>query len=377
MKITSIRSFIVGDVRNFLFVVIDTDAGLQGVGEGGITWRESAMCGFIDALRPSLIGQDPFQTERLWQVMSRCGFFPPGRVGMGAISAIDIALWDIKAKSLGVPLYQLLGGRVRDRVICYPHIAGDTTSELVEQARRKVSERWQFVRFDLPSEGRLFEPRRAVRRGVEQVAAVRDAVGHDIEILLDVHTRLDPSDAITLCRELEPYRPYFVEDPVRSENPAALRHLRERTSVPIAMGEQHATKWEFREMIENDWIDFARLDLCIVGGLTEAQKIAAWCEAHYIPIAPHNPLGPVCTAASLHLDLATSNFAVQECARPPGEVLNKLFPVQAPFQDGYLLTPVGSGLGIEIDLSAVELYPPIPDGDCPQFSRSDGAFTNW
>jgi galactonate dehydratase len=377
MKITSIRPVVVGDVRNFLFVIVETDEGLRGVGEGGITWRESAMAGFVEALRPSLLGQDPLRTEHLWQVMLRCGFFPPGRVGLAAISAIDIALWDIKAQSLGVPLYQLLGGRVRDRVVCYPHVAGPNAASLVEDARRKVADHWRFVRFDLPCWSDIFEPRRAVREGVELFAAVREAVGPEIELIIDVHTRLDPADAILLCRELEPYRPYFVEDPLRSENPASLRRLREQTSVPIAMGEQHATKWEFREMIENDWIDFARVDLCIAGGITETMKIAGWCETHYLPLVPHNPLGPVCTAASLHVDLAISNFAVQECARPPGAVLSELFPEQVPFDRGHLLPPNRPGLGIVVDESAIRRYPPIQDGDCPRFRREDGAFTNW
>jgi galactonate dehydratase len=335
------------------------------------------MAGFVEALRPSLLGQDPLRTEHLWQVMLRCGFFPPGRVGLAAISAIDIALWDIKAQSLGVPLYQLLGGRVRDRVVCYPHVAGPNAASLVEDARRKVADHWRFVRFDLPCWSDIFEPRRAVREGVELFAAVREAVGPEIELIIDVHTRLDPADAILLCRELEPYRPYFVEDPLRSENPASLRRLREQTSVPIAMGEQHATKWEFREMIENDWIDFARVDLCIAGGITETMKIAGWCETHYLPLVPHNPLGPVCTAASLHVDLAISNFAVQECARPPGAVLSELFPEQVPFDRGHLLPPNRPGLGIVVDESAIRRYPPIQDGDCPRFRREDGAFTNW
>ena len=142
------------------------------------------------------------------------------------------------------------------------------------------------------------------------------------------------------------------------------------------MGEQYATKWEFREPIENDWIDFARIDVCNVGGLTEARKIAGWCETHYLPIAPHNPLGPVSTAACLHLDLATSNFAVQECARIPGEVLAELFPVQIPFKDGHLLPPTLPGLGVEFNESAVADFPPVA-GDCPRLSRPDGAFTNW
>jgi L-alanine-DL-glutamate epimerase-like enolase superfamily enzyme len=377
MRITGIRPITVGEGRNFFFVVVETDSGLRGIGEGGITWREAATAGFVEALTPSLIGQDPRRIEHLWQVMFRCGFFPAGRIGVAALSAIDIALWDIKAQALGVPVYELLGGLVRDRVVCYPHVRGDDTTALVADALAKVAEGWRFVRFDIPSKGDLFEPRVAVRQGVEQFAAVREAVGPEIEIIIDVHTRLDPADAVTFCRELEPLRPYFVEDPVRCENPASLRKLARATAVPIAMGEQYATKWEFRQPVEEDLIDFARIDLCIVGGLTEARKVAGWCEAHYIPIAPHNPLGPVSTAACLHLDLATSNFGVQECARVPGQVLSGLFPVQAPYRSGYLLPPTRCGLGVEIDLSAIDSYPPIVGEDCPRFQRGDGTFTNW
>ena len=359
------------------FVVVETDEGLQGVGEGGITWREAAMEGFVQALTPSLLGEDPLRTEHLWQVMSRCGFFPPGKIGAAAISAIDIALWDIKAQALGVPLYQLLGGLVRERVVCYPHIAAESAAELAAAAREKVEQGWKFVRFDLPSEGELFEPRVAVRRGIEQFAAVREAVGAEIEIIMDVHTRLDTTEAITLCREIEPLRPYFIEDPVRSENASALGKLVQAVHVPIAMGEQYASKWEFRQVVQEQWIDFARIDLCIVGGMTEAIKVAHWCETNYIPVAPHNPLGPVSTAACLHLDLAISNFAVQECARMPGEVLSELFPQQVTFDSGYLLPPTEPGLGVTIDENAVKQYPPIEGGDCPRLQRRDGSFTNW
>ena len=185
MQITQIRTHIVGEARNSLFVVVDTDEGIYGLGEAGITWREAAVAGFIDALRPVLIGQDPRRIEHLWQVMFRCGFFPANRIGAAAISAIDIALWDLKAKALGVPLYQLLGGQVRDRVVCYPHIAADTTEGLVAQAQEKVAAGWQFVRFDLPSQGETLEPTVAVREGVRQFAAIREAVGEVIEICID------------------------------------------------------------------------------------------------------------------------------------------------------------------------------------------------
>ena len=376
MKITSVTTHIVGDQRPFLFVVVDTDEGISGIGEAGITWREAAVAGFVSGLTPSLVGEDPFRTEHLWQVMLRCGFFPGGRIGAAAISAVDIALWDIKGKALGVPVYELLGGRVRDRVVAYPHVPDDTVENMVEQSRQRVADGWQFIRFNLPSQGDVLEPTIAVRQGEELVAAIREAVGPDIGLIIDVHTRLDPSDAIALCNRLEPLNPYFVEDPVRCENPAAIGRLRQHTAVPIAMGEQWATKWEFREAIENDWIDFARIDLCIAGGFTEARKIAGWCETHYTPIAPHNPLGPVSTAACVHLDLATPNFAVQECARIPGEVLPELFPVQVPFESGHFLPPSAPGLGVEFDASALSAVPAIT-GDCPRLSRRDGSFTNW
>ncbi len=376
MKIKDIRTHIVGEQRNFLFVVVETDDGIVGVGEAGVTWREKAVAGFIDALRPALIDQDPMRTEHLWQLMLRSGFFPANRIGAAAISAIDIALWDIKARALDVPLYQLLGGQVRDRVVCYPHAVGASAAELAEHAVQLVSEGWQFIRFNFPERGDRLEPRQAIRDALEHVTAVRDAVGDEVELIIDVHTRLDPHDAVTFCRQVEPLNMYFVEDPVRSENPGVLARLRTQTGVPIAMGEQFATKWEFRQSIEQEWIDFCRVDLCIVGGLTEALKVAGWCETHYIPIAPHNPLGPVSTAACLHLDLATSNFAVQECARLPGQVLADLFPQQVPFENGFLLPPTGPGLGIEIDESAVASCPPL-EGSSPRLSRNDGSYTNW
>jgi galactonate dehydratase len=257
-------------------------------------------------------------------------------------------------------------------------VKGETTEALVRDALAKVGEGWRFVRFDLPTQGEnVFDSRTAVREGVAQVAAVREAVGEEIEIIIDVHTRLDPVDAIVLCRGLECYRPYFVEDPIRAESPGSLRRLREQTAVPIAVGEQFDSKWAFREVIENDWTDYARIDLCIAGGITEAVKIAGWCETHSIAVAPHNPLGPVSTAACLHLDLALSNFAVQECARVPGQVLPELFPVQVPFESGFLLPPARPGLGVVFDESRVADFPPIIDGNSPRLHRTDGSFTNW
>ncbi len=377
MKITAIKPLVVAEDRNFLYVVVETDEGVYGLGEAGITWREAAVVGFLEALAPGLIGQDPRRIEHLWQWMNRSGFFPASRIGNAAVSAIDIALWDIKAKSLGVPLYQLLGGQVRDRVAAYPNIRSPTAEGLADEARRRVDQGWRYVRFNLTEDLPVFEPRDAIREGVRRAAAVRDAIGDELGLIIDAHTRLDPADGFKLCRELAPLDPYFVEDPIRSENPESLARLAHRVDTPIAMGEQLASKWEFRPLIENEWIDFARLDLCIVGGITEAKKIAGWCETHYLPIAPHNPLGPVSTAACVHLDFATSNFAVQECHHPEGDWFGSLFPVQVPFKDGHFLPPDRPGLGVEIDLDAVAKHPPITGGACPDFRRADGTFTNW
>lgn len=379
MKITNIRPVIVGHDRNFFFVLVETDEGITGIGEAGITFRETVIQSIVEYLSPLLVGEDPFRTEHLWQVMFRSGFFPQGRISNAAVSAIDIALWDIKAKALGVPLYELLGGRVRDRVVCYPHVRGQSSAELAEAAKQKVADGWKFVRFDPRQEadGVTFEPSAAVRRCVDDVTAVREAVGEDVEIIVDIHTRLEPSDAITFCREVERYRPFFIEDPLRSENLPMYRKLAAHVHVPIAAGEQFATKWEFQQVIEDDLIDYARTDVCIAGGLTETLKIVGWCETHSIRMAFHNPLGPIATAASLHLDLACSNFGVQELARPPGSVLPDLFPVQVPFADGHLLPPTTPGLGVEIDEAAIAKYPPIPGGRTPEFRRADGSFTNW
>jgi L-alanine-DL-glutamate epimerase-like enolase superfamily enzyme len=377
MKITDIEAYPVwGGSRNFLFVVVDTDEGIYGAGEAGITGRELAVMGAIEHFKPLLVGQDPARSEHIWQLLARGGFFPAQRILMAAISAIDIALWDIKGKALGVPIYDLLGGRVRDRVVCYPHNEGDDTVTLVESCMRSVGEGWKFVRWGLPSQGAVLEPRRAVLRSVEQFEAVRGAVGDEIELVFDVHTRLDLADVVWLCREIEPYRPFFVEDPLRCENPDSFKTLRPRTGVPLAAGEQFSSKWEFRQLIEEELIDFARIDVCIVGGFTEAKKIAGWCETHYIKLAVHNPLGPVSSAACLQLNLACPNFGVQEQPRRPGTMLTDLVPVQPEWEDGYLLPSRRPGLGIEFDREAAKRHP-FQMRELPHLLRRDGSFTNW
>ncbi len=379
MKITNIECYPVwGGGRNFLFVVVDTDEGISGVGEAGITGRELAVMGAIEHFKALLIGQDPGRIEHIWQFLFRGGFFPAQRILTSAIAAIDIALWDIKGKALGVPIYELLGGKVRDKVVCYPHNRGHAleVTPLVESCLETKEQGWKFVRWGLPQNGNILEPRQAVLRAIKQFHALREAVGDEIELTFDVHTRLDLPDVICLCREIESTRPFFIEDPLRCENPNSFKTLRPRVHVPIAAGEQFSSKWEFRELIEEEWIDYARIDLCIAGGITEARKIAGWCETHYIKLAVHNPLGPVSSAACLQLNMATPNFGVQEQPRKPGETLPDVVPVQPTWEDGYLIPTGLPGLGIEFDREAAKKRP-FQQAELPTLQRLDGSFTNW
>jgi galactonate dehydratase len=381
MKITDITAYPVwGGHRNFLFVIVDTDEGIYGVGESGLTGRELAVMGTIDHFKPLLQGEDPMRIEHIWQTLSRGGFFPHGKILGSAIAAIDIALWDIKGKALGVPVYELLGGRVRDRVACYCHLRGGHSHEtdtLLANAQERVDEGWKFLRWGLPNEPEgLLNPRRAIQTSIEQFRVLREALDDDVELCFDIHTRLNVPDSIYLCREVAPYRPFFMEDPIRSESPQAFHLLREKIDVPLAVGEQFASKWDFRELIDHDLIDYARIDLCICAGITEAKKIAGWCEGHYIDIAVHNPLGPVSSTACLHFNLAIPNFGVQEQPSQPGTSLTDVIKNQPQWEDGYLLPTEGPGLGIAFDREAAEAHP-FQMTELTHLHREDGSFTNW
>ena len=377
MKITDVKVYLAREWRTFCFVVVETDSGISGIGEAGITGRELAVQGAIEHFRPLLVGQDPFRTEHIWQLLFRGGFFPAQRILTSALAAIDIALWDIKGKALGVPVYELLGGRVRDRVLTYNHNGGETVEELVECCQRSLDEGWKVLRWGLAhQQGDLLEPDLAVRLAIREFEALRLALGDEVKLAIDVHTRLNMADALWLCQEAEQYRPYFIEDPLRVENSQSYRQLRSRTTAPLAAGEQYSSKWEFRQVIEEELIDYARVDLCICGGLTEAKKIAAMCETHYIDLAVHNPIGPVATAAFLHLCLSTPNCAVQELPKRPGESLPDLVLSQPVWEDGYLLPPTAPGLGIEFNPEALGKYP-FSLGELKHLRRADGSLTNW
>ena len=268
---------------------------------------------------------------------------------------------------------------MRDKVVCYHHTQNPdgNIDGLVKNAIKDKEEGWKYLRWHLyeTEPGHMLEPAESVRFAVDQVKAVREAVGPEMELCLDVHTRPDTPMVIRLCKDLEPYRPFFIEDPLRSENPGSYRTLARHVSLPIAAGEQWASKWQFREAIEEELISYARIDLCIVGGLTEALKVTHWCETHYIDIVPHNPLGPVSTAACNHLCLASANVGVQEMTAAPGTHLSDVFPVQMPLSVD-TLPPEAPGLGLEFDEDAAGKYSFVPSY-APKFCRMDGSFTNW
>ena len=304
MKITEIKSYSVSssDGRPYFIVKVETDEGIYGLGEIGIRNWGGAITEAIKHLSEVVIGQDPWSTERLWQHMFRGGFFPADKVYCCAISAIDIALWDIKGKAVNMPVYKLLGGPVRDKVVCYPHTQGRTNEELVENSVKAVEEGWKFVRWGQPetsgefeyrgTDG-LLEPVESMRIAEKQMGMVRDAVGPDIQICFDIHTRLDTAHAVQMCKALEQFKPYFIEDPLRSENPASYRTLARHVSLPIAAGEQWATKWPFREVVEEELINYARIDLCIVGDagrlelLRSFQKVKTGAHIEHPKVTMH------------------------------------------------------------------------------------------
>lgn len=377
MRITDIKTYLLKEWRTLLLVVVETDEGIYGIGESGLTSREYAVEGMIRDLKDLLIGQDPFQIEHHWQTMWRSGFHPSGQVLSSAIAAIDIALYDIKGKALNVPVYELLGGKTRDKVLTYCHIGGQTPQETLEAAKKAVADGWKAIRWEPTyKDDMVMRGRWAVDKAIEEYRLLREALGPDIELAFDAHTKLTPTEAARFCRAVEDYRPMFVECPLRSEFTEGYEVLRQQTAVPLAAGEQLANKWQFRNLIENNLVDYIRVDLCIAGGITESKKIAAMCETHMIDLAVHNPIGPISSAACLHLNLSSPNVLVQELPKRPGESIPDLIETDQVWEDGWLSCAGKPGLGVALNTEALDNYP-FSHEHLPILHREDGSFTNW
>lgn len=379
MKITRVVPFPIKTSRTpALYVKIYTDEGLTGIGESGFWGREHAVAEAVRSAERLLIGEDPSRIDHIWQTLFRGTFWKSGPVLTSAISAIDMALWDIQGKALGVPVYKLLGGKSRDRVRCYAHLGDVDRATMVERARSLVADGWTVVRFAVLQDMAtgILEPGPAIRRCIGDCEAVREAVGDDVDIIIDFHVRLTPNYAIQLGRELERFHLLFIEDPIRAESPASYRLVRQHVSAPLATGEHLTGKWQFRELIDEELINYARPDLGIFGGITEAKKLAGWCEAHFIEMAPHNPLGPIATAASVALSTAVPNFGVLELSWRPG-VLADIVQGGPTLERGYLIPSEVPGLGVELNEEAALANALTDRWEPPHLRRLDGSFADW
>ena len=350
-------------------VLVETDSGLVGVGEGGAPNTMEQCAGL-------LIGEDPFRTDRLWQSMFRAYFYPAGREKVHALGALDVALWDLKGKALDVPVYQLLGGQSRDYVECYS-TGFPAKGSPREVAKACVDAGFRAYRISTDTRGPVMDRFETVKRVYELCQQVREGVGKDGAWCIDFHTELDMPDAVALANMIEPLRPYFVEDLVRSENPGIYRTLRQQVKVPIAVGEQFGPKWEWNELIEQHLIDYARVTIPNVGGITEFQKIAAMCETHYVGLVPHFT-GPISEAAMVHCSAAFSGPVLMELVMGgtrPWPYLKQGYDLR----DGKLWPNERPGLGVEVDTSKLELISDYtePYVLTPMLKRPDGSFTNW
>ena len=372
--------------RHQLIIKIETDEGIHGWGESGLSGRELAVMGALRHYRELIIGRNPFDIGAIWQDLYRSQYFEGGRVLTAAIAAIDIALHDIKGKALGVPVYQLLGGKHRDWVPLFATTGAPMGPKLIEDAELLISEGWNVIRtwMHAPGEQRengdpVYEPWESIGPTAHWLNKLREAVGDRAVLGIDYHHRLSVAEAASFCQKLGRDTLDFLEEPIRDETPDAYEALRRMTHVPFAIGEEFSSKWQFLPYIERGITNYARIDVCNVGGLTEAMKVAGWAEAHYIDLMPHNPLGPICSAVTAHLAAAVPNFAWMEIRQSPTEQLGfydeRLFPVQPVQQGPRLIVPTVPGLGVEFDEKAAE-HPEFQPRAGRLLRRRDGSVTN-
>ena len=372
MKITKLETFHIRP--RWLFLKIHTDAGIVGWGEPVLEGRARTVETAVHELGRILIGEDPTRIEHLWQRCYRGGFYRGGPIMTSALSGIEQALWDIKGKAAGLPVHEMLGGRVRDRIRLYGWLNIAGTGDYVSEVAKAVGDRdftaYKFV--PVPACEPIETPR-FIDEVIETVSNLRKTLGNDIDMALDFHGRCTPAVAKQLCRALEPFRPMFIEEPVLPTNPRAMREIKESTTIPIAAGERLFTRWDFSDLLHSQSVAIIQPDLSHVGGIFEARKIAAMAEIHDIVIAPHCPLGPVALASCLQLDACTPNFLCQEHLTLGEGILKE--PIQV--ENGYALIPDKPGLGVEIDEE--KLGKLVFDGlwETPQFTRKDGSVTEW
>ena len=382
MKITALTTYIVPP--RWLFLKIETDAGISGWGEPVVEGKALTVEAAVKELADYLIGKDPRLIEDHWTVMHRGGFYRGGPILMSAIAGIDQALWDIKGKALGVPVHELLGGKLRETIKVYSWIGGDRPAEVAAGAKDVVARGFRALKMNGTEELQIVDSHDRIDAAVERVAMVREAVGPNIGIAVDFHGRVHRPMARILVKELEPYRLMFIEEPVLSENREALKEIATLGSTPIALGERLYSRWDFKSVFEQAVVDIIQPDLSHAGGITECRKIAAMAEAYDVAVAPHCPLGPIALAACLQLDAVSYNCFIQEQSLGIHyNAGNDLLDYAANkdvfrYEDGYVAIPDGPGLGVEIDEDYVKER--AKEGHRwrnPVWRHKDGSFAEW
>ena len=383
MKITDLKMIHIRP--RWMFLRIDTSEGISGWGEPVIEGRARTVETAVNELRPILIGADPLKIEHLWQQMYRGTFYRGGPIFCSAISGIEMALWDIKGKYYGIPVYQMLGGACRDRVRMYGHLkpvgqaADFPLSSMLETTDHRLADGFTVMKYSIIPPIRPIDTMEKMDEVVERFAAIRERVGKKVDIAIDFHGRVSPAMSVRLLNALEPYYPLFVEEPVLPENVDEMVRVARATSIPIAAGERLFTRFGFRELIEKQAVSVVQPDLCHCGGILEARMIAAMAETYYMQAAPHNPLGPISLAACLQLDACIPNLLAQEHPGMPdhrdlGEgLLKKPFVIE----NGFIRIPEGPGLGIEVDEDTLEEYEFEGNWDTPHLFFEDGSVADW
>ena len=360
MKVSGIETFVTyGAPRNWVFVKVSTDVGFHGWGEATLEWRDRTMQAAVAELGAQLVGEDPLPVEYHWQRLYRHGFWKGGVVLNSALAALDQALWDIRGKAWGVPVYRLLGGPARERIRVYTHVGIYDPQKMIDDARRDVAAGFTALK----TGSWLVEPPMSepamIAAFAERVALLREAVGPNVDILFDNHGRSLPGTAVRMMRALEPYRLFWLEELTQPDDIDALARLRAANpSTDLATGERLYSKWDFLPLLEKRLVDVIQPDICHAGGITEVKKIAALAEAYYVQVAPHNPQGPISTAAAAHLGMAIPNFSILELVQGRAIARQDGF-LKEPWEvrDGYLQVPDRPGLGVDIDEEAFARHP--------------------
>ncbi|MBV8603829.1 MAG: galactonate dehydratase [Pelomonas sp.] len=382
MRITKLQTYRVPP--RWMFLKIETDAGIVGWGEPVVEGRARTVEAAVHELGDYLIGQDPRRINDLWQMMYRAGFYRGGPILMSAIAGIDQALWDIKGKALGQPVYELLGGLVRDRMKTYSWVGGDRPADVIRDIRRLREAGFDTFKMNGTEELGLVDSAKAVDAAVARIAEIREAFGNEIEFGIDFHGRVAAPMAGVLLRELEPYRPLFVEEPVLAEQAEAYPRLAAATSIPLAAGERMYSRFDFKPVFERGGISILQPDLSHAGGITECVKIAAMAEAYDVALAPHCPLGPVALAACLQVDFVAHNAVLQEQSmgihyNQGAELLDYVVNREDFRLDaGYIRPLPKPGLGVEIDEArVVAASANAPDWRNPVWRHADGSIAEW